>query len=254
MYVSDLYAGRVALVTGGRGGIGAAVADALAACGARVVAADMEGPDRLDPSATGVQPVRLNVTQRDDVLRCFGQIASALGRLDILVNVAGIVSMGNAEQLSEAEWDRVIDVNLKGTFLCCQAAIAPMKRQKSGRIINLGSIIGKNGGNPRPWLSPAEQDKASNVAYGVSKAGVHIMTSFLAKELASYGITVNAVAPGPVASSMTTNFPQTLRDLIPVGRMGTAAEVAAAVLFLASPQAGFITGEVLDINGGSWCD
>jgi NAD(P)-dependent dehydrogenase (short-subunit alcohol dehydrogenase family) len=254
MYTSDLYAGRVALVTGGAGGIGSAVASALAACGARVVAADLNGADRLDANAQGVQSLKLDVTRRADVARCFDEVTGTLGRLDILVNVAGVVSMGSAEALEEAEWDRVIDINLKGTFLCCQAAIAPMKRQGSGRIVNLGSVIGKNGGNPRPWVDPAEQTRASNLAYGASKAGVHIMTAFLAKELAASGITVNAVAPGPVASAMTTNFPQTLKNLIPVGRMGAAAEVAAAVLFLASPQAGFITGEVLDVNGGIWCD
>ena len=254
MYTSDLFAGRVALVTGGAGGIGGAVAAMLAAHGAKVVAADLKGPEKLAPSALGVQPLRLDVTRRDDVIRCFSEVTGALGRLDILVNVAGVVSMGSAEHLSETEWDRVIDINLKGTFLCCQAAIAPMKRQGSGRIINLGSVIGKNGGNPRPWIDPREQERAGNLAYGASKAGVHIMTAFLAKELAASGITVNAVAPGPVASSMTTNFPQTLKDLIPVGRMGSAAEIAAAVLFLASPQASFITGEVLDVNGGIWCD
>lgn len=254
MYSSDLYAGKVAIVTGGSGGIGQAVATALAAHGARVVAADLSGPDQLDIERHGVQPLRLNVTQRDDVERMMTEIMEVLGRLDILVNVAGVVSMGSAEHLPEVEWDRVMDVNLKGTFLCCQAAIAPMRKQGGGRIINLGSVIGKNGGNPRPWIDPAEQASASNVAYGVSKAGVHIMTSFLAKELAASGITVNAVAPGPIASAMTTHFPQSLKNLIPAGRMGAADEVAAAVLFLASPQAGFITGEVLDVNGGIWCD
>ncbi|CAM4311314.1 3-oxoacyl-[acyl-carrier-protein] reductase FabG [Bordetella tumbae] len=254
MYTADLYAGKVALVTGGAGGIGRTVAAALAAHGARVVAADLDGADRIDPACVDVQTLRLNVTRRDDVARVMADITATLGRLDILVNVAGVVSMGSAEHLQEAEWDRVIDINLKGTFLCCQAAIEPMRHQGGGRIINLGSVIGKNGGNPRPWIDPAEQERASNVAYGVSKAGVHIMTSFLAKELATSGITVNAVAPGPVASAMTTNFPPSLKNLIPVGRMGAADEVAAAVLFLASPQSGFITGEVLDVNGGIWCD
>jgi len=254
MYRSDLYAGKVAVVTGGSGGIGQAVAAALAAHGARVVAADLSGPEQLDVERQGVQPLRLDVTQRDDVERAMTETVAALGRMDILVNVAGVVSMGSAEHLPEVEWDRVVDVNLKGTFLCCQAAIAPMRRQGGGRIINLGSVVGKNGGNPRPWIDPAEQARASNVAYGVSKAGVHVMTSFLAKELAASGITVNAVAPGPIASAMTTHFPQSLKSLIPIGRMGAADEVAAAVLFLASPQAGFITGEVLDVNGGIWCD
>lgn len=251
MYSADLFSGRVALVTGGAGGIGRAVCEALAASGAQVVAADRVA---FEPPVPGVQGLSLDVTRRDDVIRCVDETVARLGRLDILVNVAGVVSMGSAETLAEAEWDRVIDINLKGTFLCCQAAIGHMKKNGGGRIVNMGSVIGKNGGNPRPWLDPREQDRASNVAYGASKAGVHIMTAFLAKELAAANITVNAVAPGPVASAMTTNFPQTLRDLIPVGRMGAAAEIAAAVLFLASPQAGFITGEVVDVNGGIWCD
>ncbi|WP_338880061.1 SDR family NAD(P)-dependent oxidoreductase [Achromobacter veterisilvae] len=251
MYRDDLFSGRVALVTGGAGGIGRAVCTALAAHGAQVVAADRVA---FEPPVPGVQGAPLDVTRRDDIVRCMDDVVARLGRLDILVNVAGIVSMGNAETLAEAEWDRVMDINLKGTFLCCQAAIGHMKRAGGGRIVNMGSVIGKNGGNPRPWLAPGEQDRASNVAYGASKAGVHIMTAFLAKELASANITVNAVAPGPVASAMTTNFPQTLRDLIPMGRMGAADEIAAAVLFLAAPQSGFVTGEILDVNGGIWCD
>jgi NAD(P)-dependent dehydrogenase (short-subunit alcohol dehydrogenase family) len=251
MYRADLFSGRVALVTGGAGGIGRAVCVALAAHGAQVVAADRAA---FEPPVPGVQGVSLDVTCRGDIVRCMDDIVARLGRLDILVNVAGVVSMGSAETLAETEWDRVIDINLKGTFLCCQAAIPRMKRGGGGRIVNMGSVIGKNAGNPRPWLDPREQDRASNVAYGASKAGVHIMTAFLAKELASANITVNAVAPGPVASAMTTNFPQALSDLIPMGRMGAADEIAAAVLFLAAPQSGFITGEILDVNGGIWCD
>ena len=251
MFTARLFDGRVAVVTGGAGGIGRAVCEALAAHGARVVGADREA---FEPAAPAIEAVRMDVTRRDDVIRCMDDVAARLGRLDILVNVAGVVSLGSAETLAEEEWDRVIDVNLKGTFLCCQAAIAHMRRSGGGRMVNLGSVVGKNGGNPRPWLDTREQARASNVAYGASKAGVHIMTAFLAKELASSGITVNAVAPGPVASAMTTAFPQALRDLIPAGRMGTAQEVAAAVLFLASPDAAFITGETLDVNGGIWCD
>lgn len=255
MYDSGFLAGRVAVVTGAAGGIGSATAEALAKHGARVVALDIVkvGVRKLS-AAFEIEPDFLDVTKRSDVVQCFEGIVKRHGRIDILVNVAGVVSLGNAEHLDEKEWDRVMDINLKGTFLCCQAVIPYMRRQQFGRIINLGSLLGKNGGNPRPWLDQSEQERASNVAYGVSKAGVHIMTAFLAKELAKDGVTVNAVAPGPVASAMTSNFPQSLRDLIPVGRMGNAAEIASSILFLSSPESSFITGETLDVNGGIWCD
>jgi 3-oxoacyl-[acyl-carrier protein] reductase len=241
--------GRVALVTGAAGGIGGATARALAARGARLALAD-----RAAPAVEGVLNLAVDVTDSAEVRAMVDRVVAELGRLDILVNVAGTVSMGAAATLSEAEWDRVMAVNLKGSFLCCQAVIPAMRANRHGRIINIGSIIGKNGGNARPWIDAAEQDRASNVAYGVSKAGVHAMTAFLARELAADGITVNAVAPGPIASAMTTNFPAALQALIPVGRMGRAEEVAAAIAFLAGPDTGFITGEVLDINGGMWSD
>ncbi len=254
MFAADFLSGRVALVTGGAGGIGSAVAEALAAHGAQVVATDL--PSRLGATDTGagIEHVPLDVTDAADVRACVAGVLSRHDRLDILVNVAGVVSVGSAQQLTEKEWDRVLAINLKGTFLCCQSVIETMKQQQFGRIINFGSVLGKNGGNPRPWLDPAEQERAGNVAYDVSKAGVHIMTSYLAKELAGFGITVNAVAPGPVASAMTTAFPKVLRDLIPVGRMGQAGEIASAVLFLAAPGSGFTTGEILDVNGGLWSD
>ena len=254
MFAANFLSGRVALVTGGAGGIGSAVSEALAAHGAQVVAADL--PSRLGATDTGggIEHVALDVTDAADVRACIAGVLNRHGRLDILVNVAGVVSVGSAQQLSEKEWDRVIDINLKGTFLCCQSVIETMKQQHFGRIVNFGSVLGKNGGNPRPWIDVDEQDRAGNVAYGVSKAGVHIMTSYLAKELAAYGITVNAVAPGPVASAMTTSFPKVLRDLIPVGRMGRADEIASAVLFLAAPGSAFTTGEILDVNGGLWSD
>jgi 3-oxoacyl-[acyl-carrier protein] reductase len=246
--MSDL-AGKVALVTGAAGGIGSATAKALATRGASLALADLRAPQ-----VEGALNLAVDVTSKASVEAMVAATVAHHGRLDILVNVAGTVSFGAAASLDEAEWDRVIAVNLKGSFLCCQAAIPAMRANRHGRIINIGSIIGKNGGNPRPWIDPAEQARASNVAYGVSKAGVHAMTFFLARELAADGITVNAVAPGPIASAMTTSFPAALQALIPVGRMGRAEEVAAAICFLAGPDAGFITGEILDVNGGMWSD
>lgn len=249
------FAGRLALVTGSNGAIGTAVVESLRAAGARVVCADRSGTVPIEQAGSlPLQAIALDVTAREQVLDLFARIEAGIGPVDTLVNVAGVVSHGSAEALTEAEWDRVIDINLKGTFLCCQAAMAGMKRLRFGRIINMGSIVGKNSGNARPWISPDEQKVASNVAYGVSKAGVHIMTGFLARELASHGITVNAVAPGPVATGMTKAFPEQLRALIPTGRMGSTADIARAVMFLAEKSADFITGEVLDVNGGMMSD
>ena len=249
---------RVALVTGAAGGIGSAVARELAAQGADVALLDREPLDALAQQLRGIghRAVTLtaDVTRGNEVRSAVAEAIAGLGRLDILVNVAGTVSFGAAERITEEEWDRVQAINLKGVFLCCQAAIAPMRAQRHGRIVNIGSVLGKNGGNARPWMDPAEQDRAANVAYGASKAGVHALTFYLAKELARDGITVNAVAPGPVASAMTADFPERLRALIPAGRMGDAADVACACAFLAQDHAAYITGEILDVNGGLWMD
>jgi len=249
------FSNRIALVTGADGAIGSAVVSALRAAGARVVAADATGT--VSPEAVTTDPghtARLDVRDAAAIRALIDAIDSSVGPIDTLVNVAGVVSYGSAEALPEAEWDRVIDINLKGTFLCSQAVIPVMKRIGFGRIINLGSVVGKNSGNARPWLDPSEQQRAGNIAYGVSKIGVHTMTGFLARELAAHGVTVNAVAPGPIATRMTATFPEALRALIPVGRMGTVDDVTHAILFLADRASSFITGEILDLNGGMLSD
>ena len=249
---------RVALITGAAGAIGGATAVHLARRNVTVVLADAVSTrataDRVESAGGRCKQFALNVTRRDEIEAVVAKALEAYGRIDILVNVAGITSFGSAADLDGAEWDRVLDINLKGTFQCCQAVMPAMKGQRFGRIINLGSVLGKNGGNARPWLDRTEQRASGNVAYGASKAGVHAITAYLARELAPYGITVNAVAPGPVASAMTANLSPSLNALIPVGRFGTPEEVAAVIGFLASEDAAFITGEILDVNGGMWCD
>lgn len=248
------FEGRVCLVTGAAGAIGSATAAAFARKGASLFLADRAPLDELltmlAPFGRPTAFSDLDVTRAVDVRHCIDEVVRQFGRIDVLVNVAGVVSHGPAADLAEAEWDRVLAINLKGSFLACQAVIPIMRRLRYGRIVNLGSVVGLNGGNARPWLDPEEQTRAGNVAYGASKAGVHAMTAFLAKELAADGITVNAVAPGPVASDMTTELPEALRGLIPVGRMGTPAEIAEAILFLAAESSSFVTGAILDVNGG----
>jgi 3-oxoacyl-[acyl-carrier protein] reductase len=246
--------GRVALITGANGEIGKGVAELFARQGAKLCLADMGDAPAFAGEAGRTHYVRVDVRDPASVAAMVDAAVAAFGRLDLLVNIAGVVSFGSADGLTVEEWDHVIGINLRATFLSCQAAMRAMRKNGYGRIVNIGSIVGKNGGNARPWLDRGEQAKAGTVAYGVSKAGVHAMTVFLAKEGAADGITVNCVAPGPVASSMTTAFPEQLRALIPVGRMGQAADVARACLFLAGEGAGFVTGETLDVNGGMWGD
>jgi 3-oxoacyl-[acyl-carrier protein] reductase len=250
--------GRVALVTGAAGGLGRAIALRLAAEGAHLCLLDRVPVStvRSEVEKHGANAIELlgDVTDSSAVHGAVTRAAAQFGHVDILVNVAGISSHGSSDDVTEEIWNRVLSSNLTSVFLCCKAVLPLMRAQKYGRIVNISSLLAKNGGNPRPWIDPEEQKRAGNVAYGASKAGVHALTSFLAKENAHHRITVNAVAPGPIATHMTRNFAKNLQDLIPVGRMGTPEEVADAVAFLAGDAAGFITGEVLDVNGGSWMD
>jgi 3-oxoacyl-[acyl-carrier protein] reductase len=249
---------KIAIVCGGAGGIGTAISRDLAVEGATVCIFDVTGSEaaamEINISGPAARGFPVDCTSAGQLNAAVAAVVQEFGRIDILVNAAGIVGFGSAATLSEDDWDRILRINLKGVFLACQAVIAPMRATGAGRIINIGSLLGKNGGNARAWVDPAEQQVSGNIAYGVSKAGVHAMTLYLARELARDGITVNAVAPGPIASNMTRDFPQTLKSTIPLGRMGRPEEVAAAVTFLASDLAGFITGEILDVNGGAWAD
>ncbi|BCX68227.1 SDR family NAD(P)-dependent oxidoreductase [Pseudomonas izuensis] len=242
---------NVAVVTGAGGAIGSAVCKLLESEGWQVAALDL-----VEPSVLG-QNTRFyscDVASRIAVRDVVEDIEDHTGPITALVNVAGVLSTGSALELKVSELERVMRVNVQGTLVPCQLIGQLMAERKQGSIVNIGSVVGKNGGNARPWLDANEQTRAGGVAYGMSKAAVHSMTLFLAKELASAGVRVNAVAPGPIATEMTSSFPENLRALIPLGRMGRADEVAAAVSFMLSDKAGFISGEILDINGALWCD
>lgn len=251
-------ANRVAIITGAAGGLGRAAARRFAQEGAKLCLADrVPAGEVLElVRAEGAQAIAVatDVTDAASVQQMVERAVAEFGTVDVLVNIAGISSHGASDDIDLETWDRVLRTNLTSVFLCCKAVLPIMREQGRGRIVSTSSILGKNGGNPRPWLDPQEQKKAGSIAYGASKAGIHAVTSYLAKENARFGITVNCVAPGPIATHMTRNFPQALRDQIPLGRMGTPEDVADAMAFLAGDQASFITGEVVDVNGGAWCD
>ncbi|MFM2271413.1 MAG: hypothetical protein RL702_478 [Pseudomonadota bacterium] len=243
--------GLVALVTGGAGMIGQAVARRLAQGGARLALSDRDEPASVGNDS---RSYAADLADPAEIRAVVDRTLADFGRIDCLITAAGVTSTGSFESIALEEWDRVHAINLRGVFLVNQAVIAPMRAQGAGRIVNIGSVLAKNGGNPRPWIDASEQERAGNAAYGAAKAGVHAMTLYLAKELAAHGITVNAVAPGPIASAMTTSFPEALIRQIPVGRMGKGDEVAAAVAWLCTPEAAFVTGEIMDVNGGLWMD
>jgi len=250
--------GRVAIVTGAAGSLGQAIARRFAAEGAKLVLDDLRAPEALaaELTAVGTQALALegDASNKGDVSHMMERAMAAFGRVDVLVNVAGINSQGGFDAVDLETWEKVLRTNLTSAFLCCKAVVPVMRQQRHGRIINISSVLGKNGGNPRPWIDRNEQKGGGNVAYGASKAALHALTFYLAKELACDGITVNCVAPGPIATPMTTNLPQTLKNLIPMGRMGQPDDVADAVAYLAGDAAGWVTGEVLDVNGGLWTD
>ena len=236
-------ANQIALVTGATRGIGAAIAAELKAQGATVIgtATSQSGADKI--TAAGIQGVVLNVTDGAAVDALVDSIVKEHGGLHILVNNAGITRDTLAMRMKDEQWDEVADTNLKAVFRVSRAAIKPMMKQRQGRIINITSVVGA-AGNP------------GQANYAAAKAGVAGMTRALAQELGSRGITVNCIAPGFIATDMTAELPEAqkaaLLAKIPVGRLGQAAEIAHAVGFLASPQAAYITGHELHVNGGMY--
>ena len=244
---------RVALVTGAAGGLGRATAIRLAREGASLCLTDRADTTEILAlvKAEGAKAIAIqaDVTDVTSVESLVAATVAEFGALDVLVNIAGISSHGPSNDIDATEFERILRGNLTSVFICCKAALPVMRKRGYGRIVNMSSILGKNGGNPRPWIDPEEQKRAGSLAYGASKAGVHALTYYLAKENARFGITVNSVAPGPIATHMTRNFPETLRTLIPMGRMGSPEDIAQAVIFFAGP-AGYVTGQVLEVNGG----
>ena len=237
------FRGKRVIVTGGSRGIGAETVRAFARQGARVAflyRASEEAAKTL-AEETGATPIKCDLSDSSEAERGIGEAIAALGGVDILVNNAGICKSGLAQDLSLDDWNRLIAVNLTAVFLCIRAAVSEMVRQKSGRIVNISSIWGPVGAS-------------CEAAYSAAKAGVIGLSKALAKELGPSGITVNCVAPGVIDTDMMADYDEeTKRSLAaetPLGRLGTPADVAAAVLFLSGDGGSFITGQVLSPNGG----
>ena len=240
--------GKIAVVTGASRGIGKAIAMKFAQLGATVVinyngSAQKAEEVKQSITADGGRAVimQCNVADYDACEAFFKDVINQFGRIDILVNNAGITKDGLIMRMSEEDFTSVVDVNLKGTFYCIRFASRQMMKQRSGRIINMSSVVGISG-------------NAGQINYAASKAGVIGMTKSAAKELASRGITVNAIAPGYIETDMTNVLSDKVKEetlkQIPLGRMGQTEDIAAAAAFLASDEAGYITGQVLAVDGG----
>ena len=243
------FSGQVALITGASRGLGQGIAEAFAQAGARLaLVARTPGPlkevaDRLSAGRgdAAVLALPADVASEAQVDAAVQQAAEAFGRVDILINNAGLISPGRYTRIGPAEWERIIAANLTGAYLCCRAVAPLMERQRSGRIVNIASISGQTGG------------AAGGVHYGASKGGMIAMTKTLARDLAPFNVTVNAIAPGVIETVGNPFTPEGRREMengIPLGRLGTPEDIAYASLFLASPMASYITGATIDVNGG----
>lgn len=247
--------GKVAIVTGASSGIGAAIAKGFAEAGAKVVVNYSSSKEKAEAVVNSIHgkggeaiAVQANVSKSDEVQFLFDQTFEAFGKLDILVNNAGaLFKRCEIKDMSEELWDRLFEVNIKSVYLCSQKAMSTMLEQKSGKIINISSQAARNGGGP------------GSVAYASTKGAISTFTKGLAKELAGSGILVNGVAPGIIATPLhDTTTPDEIRANrikdIPLGREGTPEECVGAALFLASSAADYITGEMIEVNGGTLMD
>ena len=242
-----IFDGKVAVVTGAARGIGRAIAERLAGEGADVVVCDLQA-EWLADTVASVQgfgrkalPLAVDVGNGDAVNACMTEVVKVFGKVDIMVNNAGITKDTLLVRMSDDDWDAVLRVNLKGTFLFTRAVAKYMMKQRSGAIVNIASVIGLIG-------------NAGQCNYAASKAGVIALTKSTAKELASRGVRVNAIAPGFISSKMTDARSQEVRDQmmanIPLARFGEPSDIAKAVVFLASDEASYVTGQTLSVNGG----
>ena len=239
---------RVAVVTGGRRGIGKAIACLFAERGAHIVIADRQSDEAVMAAeqisascGTRTLAIPTDVSDHKSSQEMIEKTIAEFGRIDILVNNAGVTRDTLIMRMTEEDWDYVLDINLKGAWNCSKAAIRPMMKQRYGRIVNISSVSGLAG-------------QAGQTNYSASKAGLIGFSKALAREVASRGITVNVVAPGFVPTSLTDDLPADLKDsmmkMIPLGRWGEPQEIAQAVVFLASDDASYITGQVLSVDGG----
>ena len=245
MSTEENLSGRTAIVTGAGRGIGRTIADRLSRAGARVAVVDVDARAAETASAEiGASALALtaDVSSSRDVDRLVVDLSDRWGRIDILVNNAGIVGVdAPVWELQEADWNRVMDINLKSVFLCSRAVVPHMMKRKQGAIVSMASISGKEG---NPNMAP----------YSVSKAGIICFTKALAKEVLPFGIRVNCIAPALIETPLTESLPEARRNelmsKIPMGRLGKREEVAALIHFLASDDAAFTTGQCYDISGG----